>query len=158
MRKQFAEALLNYMRSDESIIIVSGDLGYKMFDKIREEFPDRFINVGAAETVMMGVAVGLAMEGKTPIVYSITPFLLFRAFETIRNYINHEKIPVILVGSGRDLDYTHDGFSHHSQDDRFIRDHFKSISCSWPIGPLDAIKDLAMAIAFRSPTYINLKR
>lgn len=116
MRRTFADELYKHMQTNKDIWLIVGDLGYKMFDAIRADFPDRFINTGAAEQAMMGIAVGLALEGKIPFVYSITTFLLYRPFETIRNYVNHEQIPVRLVGSGRDKDYAHDGFSHWSED------------------------------------------
>ena len=116
MRGWFAYELYQHMKKDKNIWLIVGDLGYKVFDRHREDFPDRFINTGAAEQAMMGIAVGLAMEGKIPVVYSITTFLLYRPFETIRNYIDHEGWGVKLVGSGRNKDYAHDGFSHWSED------------------------------------------
>ncbi len=60
---------------------------------------------------MLGIAVGLALEGKKPFVYTITSFFL-RCAETISLYLDHENIAVRLVGSGRDDDYSHDGASH----------------------------------------------
>ena len=91
MRGWFAYYLHKQMSKNNKIWIITGDLGYKMWDQIRIDFPDRFINTGAAEQAMMGIACGLALEGKIPIVYSISTFLLYRPFETIRNYINQEK-------------------------------------------------------------------
>ncbi|MDO8657799.1 MAG: hypothetical protein Q7K55_03600, partial [Candidatus Levybacteria bacterium] len=105
MRGWFAYDLYNHMAKNENIWIITGDLGYKLFDYIRRDFPERFINTGAAEQAMIGIAIGLALDGKIPFVYSITTFLLYRPFETIRNYINYEKIPVKLIGSGRNKDY-----------------------------------------------------
>jgi len=96
MRGWFAYELYKQMARDERIWLVVGDLGYKAFDYIKRDFPDRFLNCGAAEQAMMGIATGLALNGKIPFVYSITAFLLYRPFETIRNYVNHEKIPVKL--------------------------------------------------------------
>lgn len=158
MRKQFAQLLLDHAREDKDIILVTGDLGYGMWDQFRKELPDQFYNVGAAEQAMMGIGVGLAMAGKKPFVYSITPFLLYRPFETIRNYIDHEKIPVRLVGSGRDRDYAHDGFSHHATDDRLVMDLFENIECFWPNHEdgLELIVDYM--IMKRKPSYINLSR
>jgi len=112
MRGWFAYELYQQMKKDKDIILLVGDLGYGMFDSIRDELPDQFINCGAAENGMMGIAVGLALEGKKPFVYSITTFLLFRPFETIKLYLDGENIPVRLIGSGRDKDYAHDGPSH----------------------------------------------
>lgn len=110
-RGYFAGSLYEEMKKDDSIYLLTGDLGYKMFDKIKEDFPKRFINCGASEQAMLGIAVGLAQEGKKPFVYTITSFFL-RAAETISLYLDHEGAAVRLVGSGRDADYRHDGISH----------------------------------------------
>src|SRR5690242_17443014 len=112
MRRELFVYLYELMKQNPKIWAITGDLGYIGFDKIRDEFPDRFINTGAAEVAMMDIAIGLALGGVVPVVYSITPFLLYRPFESLRTYINHEKIPVVMIGSGRDSDYEHDGFSH----------------------------------------------
>ena len=125
MRRCFADILHQHMACNKDIWVITADLGYKMWDMIRDDYPQRFINAGASEQAMMGMAVGLALEGKIPVVYSITPFLLYRSFETLRNYVNHERIPVKLIGSGRGRDYAHDGFSHWAEEDRDI---FKILS------------------------------
>jgi transketolase len=110
-RGYFAGALLDEMAKDDSIYLLTGDLGFGMFDTIRACYPKRFINCGASEQAMLGIAVGLAQEGKKPFVYTITSFFL-RAAETISLYLSHEGAAVRLVGSGRGSDYTHDGYSH----------------------------------------------
>lgn len=162
MRKYFAELLYNAMQSNDRIFLIVGDLGYGLFDKIRKDFPERFINAGAAEQAMMGIGVGLALEGKIPFVYSITPFLLWRTAETIRNYINHEGIAVRLIGSGRNNDYKHDGFSHWAGDDKMLMDIFRNIKSLWPKNnnELETIFRYSIDDIFSSiePIYINLKR
>ena len=158
MRKTFFAELHKRMGKNRDIVALTGDLGYIGFDKIRNDFPDRFINCGASEQAMMGMAVGLALSGKIPVVYSITTFLLYRPFETIRNYINHEKIPVILIGSGRDKDYLHDGFSHWSEEDREVMRIFKNIQSYWPQTKEEIPQLLAEVLSSGKPSYINLKR
>lgn len=158
MRKSFANILHERMQTDDRIFLITGDLGFGLFDKIRADFPDRFINTGAAEQAMMGIGVGLAIEGKIPFVYSITPFLLFRAAETIRNYINHEGVPVKMIGSGRYLDYAHDGFSHFAGDDSDILGIFPMIKSYWPRTEEQIPNFVESAINDKSPFYINLKR
>ena len=76
-RQRFTELLTEEMRQNEDIILLVGDVGYKVFDHLREECPDRVINPGAAEQLMIGMAAGLAMDGKIPVCYSITPFVLY---------------------------------------------------------------------------------
>lgn len=159
MRKEFAQYLYQLMKDNPNIWLVTGDLGYGLFDKIKEDFPDRFLNTGAAEQAMMDISVGLAMEGKIPFVYSITPFLLYRPFETLRTYINHEKIPVIMIGSGRDGDYAHDGFSHYAGDDHEFLKPLTNIQSYWPESIEEMKQRVDSALINRdSATYINLKR
>ena len=157
-RRFFANIIYQKMLKDKSIWVITGDLGYKMWDKVKEKFPERFLNVGASEQSMLDIAVGLALEDKIPIVYSITTFLLYRPFETIRNYINHEKIPVKLIGSGRNKDYKHDGFSHCAEEDKKVLSMFKNIQAYWPKSTKD-IPDLVNKIlTIKEPFYINLNK
>ena len=158
MRKTFAQLLYNEMSSNPNIYLITGDLGYGLWDKIRDEYPDRFYNVGSSEMAMMGVAIGLAMEGKIPYVYSITPFAIYRPFEMIRNYLDHEKIPVNIIGGGRDKDYGYLGFSHWSHDDRKVMGVFSNIISSWPEDDNELFSSFLYSLDKQLPTYINLKR
>lgn len=158
MRRLFADLMYQHMQKNKDIWVVTGDLGYKVWDLIRSDFPDRFINVGAAEQAMLGVAVGLALEGKIPVAYSITTFLLYRPFETIRNYIDYEQIPVKLVGAGRDKDYSHDGISHWSEEDRQVMKIFKNVHSFWPEENGELTDLVQKMLIDKKPYYINLKR
>ena len=161
MRKTFAEELYKHMQKDDRIWLVVGDLGFGIFDKIRDDFPERFINTGAAEQAMMGIACGLAMEGKIPFVYSITSFLLYRPFETIRTYINYEKINVKLIGSGRNDDYKHDGWSHDSRDIYSLFDS-KGIFCNiidcYPQAKEEIPDLVTKMIKDKNPYFLSLRR
>lgn len=159
MRKRFAEEIYRHMQTNKDIWVIVGDLGYGIWDKVRNEFPDRFINTGAAEQAMVGIACGLALEGKIPIVYSITPFLLYRPFETIRNYVDHEKIPVRLIGSGRGQDYHNEGFSHWATEDEVImKKVFKNIQVGYPEYEDDIVPLVDTMLKYKKPYYINLRR
>ena len=103
------------MGENDNIYFLTADLGWGIFDRHRKDFPKRALSTGAAEQAMLDIAVGLALSGKTPICYTITPFYL-RAFETIRTYLLHEQHHVLLVGSGRYNDYGRDGYSHDASD------------------------------------------
>ncbi len=158
LRRRFADELYAAMEKNRDIFVLTGDLGYRVLDQIKVDFPDRFLNVGAAEQSLIGIAVGMALEGKIPVVYSITPFLLYRPFETIRNYIDHEKIPVKLIGSGRDKDYGHDGFSHWSCEDRDVMKIFSNIKSAWPDSADEVSVLLPKLLSDTKPWYLNLKR
>ncbi len=158
MRGWFAWELHSHMIDNENIWVITGDLGYKMFDNIKRDFSERFINAGVSEQAMIGVGVGLALEGKIPLIYSITPFLLYRPFETIRNYINHEQIPVKLIGGGRDKDYLYDGFSHWAQEDKEVMKIFSNIIPFWPETKEEILGLLPEILYNNKPTYLNLTR
>jgi transketolase len=158
MRRCFVDILHAKMAENKDIWVVTGDLGYKMWDEIRRDYNNRFINVGAAEQVMVGVGIGLALEGKIPFVYSITSFLLYRPFESIRNYINREKIPVKLIGSGRNQEYVHDGFSHWAEEDREVMKIFSNINSRWPEANEDIPGLMDEMIKNNAPYYLNLKK
>lgn len=146
------------MDQNDKIISLTGDLGYGGFDKIISDFPDRFFNCQAAELSMMGVACGLALEGKIPVVYSIGTFLIYRPFEIIRTYINHENMPVKLISSGRDKDYEHDGISHWMDDIKQYLDTFKNIKQYWPEKKEEIASILPEMLSNNSPCFLSLKR
>lgn len=157
-RGWFAYELYNQMCENKNIYLITGDLGYHVLDFIKRDFPDRFINVGAAEQAMMGIAVGLALKNKIPIVYSITTFLLYRPFETIRNYLHYEKIPVRLVGSGRNKDYQHEGISHWAEEDKKIMKILNNIDSRWPDKNEEIVALVKEMITKDRPWYVNLQR
>jgi transketolase len=155
-RREFVSLLINEMNKNEKIFLLTGDLGFGLFDDIRKDFPNRFINVGSCEQLMIGLAVGLSYEGWIPLCYSITPFLLYRPFEFIRNYLNHELANVKLVGGGRNKDYKNLGFSHWAEDDVKIISSLDNIKIYKPEKMSPEIFN--EFIYNNKPSYINLIR
>jgi len=155
-RREFVNLLINEMNKNEKIFLLTGDLGFGLFDDIRKDFPNRFINVGSCEQLMIGLAVGLSYEGWIPLCYSITPFLLYRPFEFIRNYLNHELANVKLVGGGRNKDYKNLGFSHWAEDDVKIISSLDNIKIYKPEKMSPEIFN--EFIYNNKPSYINLIR
>lgn len=158
MRKQFANYLFDLIKQHPEIYLIVADLGFGLWDDIRDTYPNNFFNVGSSEMVMMGTGIGLAMENKIPFVYSITPFAIYRPFEMIRNYVNHEKIPVNIIGGGRNNDYGYLGFSHWAHDDKKIMSVFDNISIFHPENNDDLKLYFKFVLENNTPTYINLKK
>ena len=156
MRKDFAKILHSEMSKNEKLILLTADLGYGLWDSIRIDYPDRFYNCMSSEQLMLGCAIGMSMNGFIPVCYSITPFLLFRPFELIRNYLNHESMNVKLVGGGRDRDYGYLGFSHWAEDDLEFMNLFSNIQSYKP----DAINHdyISKLLSSYNPVYINLRK
>ena len=150
--------LFDLMATNSDIVVLTGDLGFGLFNKIRDMYPKRFFNVGASEQSLVDIAVGLAMSGKIPVIYSITPFLLRRAYEGIKLYVDEERIPVIIVGGGRNKDYLHDGASHWCEEDKDLMKIMKNIKTYWPSTKEEVPRMLDKIIKSKKPSYLNLTR
>lgn len=117
MRNAFAAWLCKAAERDERVRLLTGDLGFTVFDEFAERFPDRFLNVGVAEQNMVGVATGLAESGFIPFVYSIATFASMRPYEFIRNGPLLHELPVRVVGVGAGFDYGANGVTHYALED-----------------------------------------
>jgi transketolase len=158
MRKECMNLLLAEMVDNTDIIVLTADLGFGLLDQIQNSFPERFHNVGAAEQLMIGAGIGLAESGKIPVCYSMSSFLLYRPFEFLRNYVNAECIPVKLIGSGRDKDYSHDGLSHWAHDDEQVLAALPNIKIYKPQSIEELEHIWSDFINSPEPAYLNLTR
>jgi transketolase len=122
MRNAFADELTKLGDEDSRVVMLSGDIGNRLFDKFKAKHPARFFNCGVAEANMMGVAAGMGMNGLRPVAYSITPFVTTRCLEQIRTDVCYHEAPVTIVGVGAGLSYAGLGPTHHSCEDiSFLR-------------------------------------
>jgi transketolase len=117
VRSAFAGTLLELAERDERVVLLTGDLGFTVWEPFAERYPDRFFNVGVAEQNMLGVATGLAESGYIPFAYSIATFASMRPYEFLRNGAVQHRLPVRLVGVGGGFDYGHNGVSHYALED-----------------------------------------
>jgi transketolase len=99
-RKEILNLLIPYFHEDKRYYLLICDMGFGVADKIKAEFPGRVVNCGIMEQATIGIAAGMSMTGLIPIVYSIVNFLVFRAFEQIRNDIMLQGLNVKLIATG----------------------------------------------------------
>ena len=158
IRGWFASSLYDEMEKDNNIWVITADLGYGMFDQIRDDYPNRFINCGAAEQCALGTAIGLSLSGKIVFVYSITTFLIYRSFEWIRNYLHYEQIPVFLIGSGLDDDYKHDGITHQPYEVKDVLNVLSNIHQYYPSVKTQVPALLRQMIEENKPAFMCLRR
>ena len=156
MRNAFNDALVEIARKDDSMVLLVGDIGFRVFDDFRVEFKDRFYNVGIAEANMIGVAAGLAMSGMKPVVYTIIPFLVMRAFEQIRVDLCIQNLPVTLVGVGGGLAYDTLGPTHHAIEDLSIMRSLPNMQVLTPCDPQEVLLTFDEGFYHDSPTYLRL--
>jgi transketolase len=156
MRNAFASEITDMALADPRVVLLSGDIGNRLFDKFRDKCPDRFYNCGVAEANMMSVAAGMALSGLRPIVYTITPFVTTRCLEQIRVDVCYHEVPVTIVGVGGGLSYASLGPTHHSCEDIAMLRSLPNMSV---VCPADAVEvRLALRATLDQPTgcYIRL--
>lgn len=156
MRNAFAEEINLLAEVDKRVVLLSGDIGNKLFDPFKEAHLNRFYNCGVAEANMMGVAAGLAMSGLRPVIYTITPFTTTRCFEQIRVDVCYHRAPVIIVGTGSGLSYAELGPTHHSLEDMAILRTLPEICVMAPCDELELRLALRAALQQLRPVYIRI--
>jgi len=158
MKKDFFDYLFHLMSENGNIYFISVGLGWPRLEEFQKNFPNRYIQTEASEQSALDIAVGLAYSGKTPVVYTITPFYL-RAFETIRTYINHENLNIIMVGVGRDDDYSkHDGFSHDASDIEYILKTQHNVFQYYPNTIIEMKQAFTIALTIKGPNFISIRK
>ncbi|HEY1484690.1 MAG TPA: transketolase C-terminal domain-containing protein [Micromonosporaceae bacterium] len=122
MRTQFIDVTTALLDSDPRVALVLADISADSFAPAARAHPDRVLNVGIREQLMIGVAGGLALTGLRPIAHSISTFLIERPFEQLKVSIAHQGTGIVLVGNGASYDYTTSGRTHHAPGDVALLD------------------------------------
>lgn len=156
MRTTFVNTLLKLAKKDKRIILITGDLGFSVFEQYIEELPRQYLNAGVAEQNMTGVAAGMAMEGKIPFIYSIVPFVTMRNFEQVRDDICYQNLNVKIVGVGSGFSYGQFGHTHFGLEDVGILRTIPGITIFSPGDPIETELVTAEALKIKGPVYIRL--
>lgn len=158
MRNTFIKHLVQEARTDKSIILIVGDLGFNVVEPFQTEFPDRFFNAGISEQSMASMAAGMASEGYKVFIYSIANFPTFRCAEQIRNDICYHNLDVTIVSVGGGLAYGNLGYSHHAIQDYGLMRLFPEISIISPGDPHEVKKCMDFIFADNNPKYLRLRK
>lgn len=159
MRQRFIDTAIRLLDDDPRIAVVLADISADYFAVAAKEHPDRVVNVGIREQLMVGVAGGLALTGLRPIAHSYAPFLVERAYEQIKLDLSHQGVGAILVSVGASYDEPRYGRTHLSPGDVALID---TLGPEWTVhvpGHPDEVADLLRAAARRDdPVYIRLSK
>jgi transketolase len=154
----FADAFFEAGLRDPRLVMVVADISPAgSIARFREEFPDRFVNTGVAEQVMIGMCAGMAQRGLRPFAYTIATFTLYRPFEMVRDDLCYQNLPVTIVGIGGGVTYSTLGGTHHAQED-------VAVACALPnmavVAPCDPAETRAATLwcagQTRGPVYLRL--
>lgn len=156
MRNAFSDSLVAAALADAKVLLLTGDHGYALFDAFRKARPEQYINCGVAEQNMVGVAAGLAKAGFKPIVYGLAAFVPVRVLEQIKIDVCYEKLPVILIGDGAGLVYSHLGASHQSTEDIACVRAIPELTVLSPADRFEMTATMQLALQLASPVYLRV--
>lgn len=156
MRNAFAEEITELATTDPRVVMLSADIGNRLFDKFKARQPERYYNCGIAEANMVSLAAGLASTGLRPICYTIAPFITARCFEQIRVDVCYHGMPVIIVGTGAGLSYASLGATHHSLEDIAILRTLPGMRILAPADAMELRSCLRAALNTDGPVYIRI--
>ncbi len=156
MRKAFIKTLLEEAKNNPNIFLVTGDLGYGVIDEFSRTLPEQFINAGISEQAMMGMAAGLASEGKKVFVYSIGNFSTLRCLEQIRNDVCAMNNSVVIVSVGAGYAYGSQGYTHHAIEDIAVMRALPNLEILLPSDPEESRVITRYLCNSNSPAYLRL--
>ena len=156
MRNAFAKEITRLGQEDDRVVLLSGDIGNRLFDEFKATCPGRFFNCGVAEANMIGIAAGLAMSGFRPVCYTITPFITYRCLEQIRIDVCYHEAPVIIVGTGAGLSYASLGATHHSCEEMGMLRLLPGLAVMAPADSFEVQSCLRAALQHSGPSYLRI--
>lgn len=158
MRDAFVDVLVGAAKTDERIVLLTGDLGFGALDRFSNTFPSRFINAGVAEQNMVSLAAGMSAAGLKPIIYSIANFPTFRAAEQLRNDVDYPQRDVTVVAVGGGVSYGALGYSHHALTDFSLLLSMPQFDVVAPASTDEVARWTSWAILDPGPKYIRLDK
>ena len=158
MRDHFINALVKLAENDKDIVLLTGDLGFGVFEKFESSFPGQYFNAGVAEQNMTGVATGLALEGKKVVTYSIGNFATLRCLEQIRNDACYHDANITIIANGGGFSYGSLGMSHHTTEDLAILRALPNMSVVAPCTADEAGEAITAMIMNGGTGYLRLDK
>jgi transketolase len=158
VRDHFIRRLEEIAVRDRRIMLITGDLGFGVFDEYRKRHPDQFINAGIAEQNMTLLATGMALEGHIVFTYSIGNFPTLRCLEMIRNDAAYHDANVKIVCIGGGFSYGALGISHHATEDLAIMRSLPGITVVSPCGLWETCEATEAIVQTPGTCYLRLDK
>ncbi|HET9859484.1 MAG TPA: transketolase [Nocardioidaceae bacterium] len=155
-RRTFARTAATLVDKDLSVALVYAEISGQFFDDVEQRHPDRVINVGIREQLLVSAGAGLALTGMRPIVHTFASFLVERAFEQIKLDFNHQDVGGVLVGSGGSFDISGGGRTHQAPGDVALIDTLPGWNVHVP-GHADEVEQLVrLAVSGSGRDYVRV--
>lgn len=156
MRKTSLDLVHDLARRDPRIVFVGSDLGVGTLDGFRTEMPDRFLMEGVSEMNIVGLAAGMALEGKIVYVNTIATFLTRRCFEQNVLDLGLHNVPVRLIANGGGVVYAPLGPTHLAIDDLAIMRAIPNMTIVAPCDAEEMKRLMPLTVDYPGPIYIRL--
>lgn len=131
-REQFASTATDLVESDRSVALVYAEISGRFFGAAEAAHPDRVVNVGIREQLLVNVGAGMALSGMRPIVHTFGTFLVERAYEQIKLGFGHQDVGGVLVGSAGSFDVASGGRTHQAPGDVALLDALPGVHIHAP--------------------------
>lgn len=158
MRDAFIRSLLSIAQENPRVVLLTGDLGFGVFDEFRRKCPGQFYNIGVAEQNLASVGAGMAMAGHIVFTYSIGNFPTLRCLEQVRNDICYHGADVKIVSVGGGMAYGALGYTHHAVEDLAIMRALSGCTVVAPGDPVEVEKLTPQITRTPGPVYLRLGR
>ncbi|MER7691433.1 transketolase C-terminal domain-containing protein [Streptomyces sp. NPDC097610] len=147
MRDRFAPVMTRLLDEDPRVAVVLAEIGKADFTEARRRHPDRVINVGIREQLLVGAGAGLALTGLRPVVHTFASFLIERPFEQVKLDLGHQDVGAVLVSAAASFDWPAGGFTHMAPGDVALLDTLDGWTVHVPGHPDEAEQLLRQAVA-----------
>lgn len=137
LRQEFADTMLEVGIVDSRLVVMVGDISHGILQPFAAACPKRYYNVGICEPSIVNMAAGIAKTGLIPVVHTIAPFIIERAYEQIKLDFGYQKLGLNLISVGSAFDYSQLGCSHHCYTDISLIGHFKNAHIFFPASPIE---------------------
>jgi len=158
-RNGYGEGLVEAGKRDKNVVVLCADLTESTRSLgFKEKFPERFFELGVAEQNMMGVAAGLAKEGKIPFVSSYAVFSPGRNWDQLRVSVCYNDVPVKVAGAHTGISVGPDGATHQALEDIALTRVLPNLTVIAPCDYLETKKATLAAAKTKKPVYIRFAR
>ena len=156
-RATLGQAILEAAREWSDFYVLSADLAQSSgLGRFREEFPDRFINVGIAEQNLIGIAAGIAKDGTNVFATSFAPFITMRACEQVRMNMGYMQLNIKTIGLGSGLIMAQLGNSHYGIEDCAVMRAIPGMTVINPADGVEIVKTIEALCGYKNPVYLRL--
>lgn len=155
-RTQFGRTLTDLLAEDLSVALVYAEISGRFFTEAERRFPDRVVNVGIREQLMVNVGAGMALTGLRPVVHSFGTFLVERAFEQVKLGFPHQGVGGVLVGGGGSFDASRSGRTHQVPGDVALLDTLPDVVIHAPGTSAETDEVLRRAVAAEGLHYVRI--